>query len=144
LLLPAGQYLFCHFYSNSLIRQLSVTKDFNPGAQPLSYFSLTDELRTSVQYHLTQLNRNSVDPKHAVWAINTIYSLRGEHVFIAENLTAVPRPKSRGGQFSNFTGVYGVLLASVGYPKNALTALNLLPERYGIYVKTFVFLLDSV
>jgi hypothetical protein len=110
----AGQYLFCHFYNNSLIRQLSVTKDFNPGAQPLSYFSLTDELRKSVQYHLTQLNRNSVDPKHAVWAINTIYSLRGEHVFIAENLTAVPRPKSRGGQFSNFAGVYAVVLARVG------------------------------
>ncbi len=98
----ATQYLFCHFYNTSLIRQLSVTKDFNPGAQPLSYFSLTDELRKSVQYHLTQLNRNSYDPKHAVWGINTIYSLRGEHVFIAENLTAVPRPKSRRGQFASF------------------------------------------
>lgn len=87
--------MFIHFYNTSIVRQLSVTKEFNPGAQPLNYFQLTDELRKSIGYHLTQLNRNSYDPKDAVWGVNTVYSLRGEHVFIAENLTAVPRPRSR-------------------------------------------------
>lgn len=118
-LTTATQYLCLHFYATSVVRQLSVTKDFNPGSQPLSYFQLTDDLRKAVQYHLTQLNRNSYDPKHAVWGINTVYSLRGEHVFIAENLTAVPRPKSRRGQFANFAGVYAVgCCNSLGWPLN--------------------------
>ncbi|KAG8808305.1 hypothetical protein FRC17_004006 [Serendipita sp. 399] len=93
-------YLFNHIWgSTALIRQLSVTKDFNPGCQALNYMSLSEESRSSVQYHLNQLNRSSFDPRHAVWAVHSIYLLRGELVFIAENLTAIPRPKSRRGQY---------------------------------------------
>ena len=59
--------------------------------------ALTEETRSAVQFHITQLNRNSFDPRHAIWAVNNVYLLRGELVFVAENLTAVPRPKSRRG-----------------------------------------------
>lgn len=91
----ATHYLLCHIWGTSLIRQLSVTKDFNPGSNPLNYLQLTDETRSAVQYHINQLNRNSFDPRHAVWAVNSIYLLRGELVFVAENLTAIPRPKTK-------------------------------------------------
>lgn len=88
-------YLLSHIWATSLIRQLSVTKDFNPGAQPTNYMNLSEENRSAIQYHINQLNRNSFDPRHAVWAVNNVYLLRGELLFVAENLTAVPRPRSR-------------------------------------------------
>ncbi|CCA67107.1 hypothetical protein PIIN_00941 [Serendipita indica DSM 11827] len=93
-------YLLSHIWATSLIRQLSVTKDFNPGAQPTNYMNLSEENRSAIQYHINQLNRNSFDPRHAVWAVNNVYLLRGELLFVAENLTAVPRPRSRRGQYA--------------------------------------------
>ncbi|PVF95575.1 hypothetical protein CPB86DRAFT_817118 [Serendipita vermifera] len=109
----ATHYLLCHIWGTSLIRQLSVTKDFNPGSNPLNYLQLTDETRSAVQYHINQLNRNSFDPRHAVWAVNSIYLLRGELVFVAENLTAIPRPKTKRGQCAPPFTLAGLLAPSV-------------------------------
>lgn len=118
-MITATQFLFSHIYNTSLIRQFSITKDFNPGAPPLNYMALTDEARTAVQYHINQLNRNSFDPRHAVWAVNNVFLLRGELVFVAENLTAVPRPRSRRGQYRHceFAGVYVAFSCLVAEPE---------------------------
>jgi len=94
----ATTFLFLHIWERQLIRQMSVTKDFNPGAPPLNFFTLTDEIRSAVGYHVQQLNRNSPDPRHAIWACQNIYSLRGELCFTAECLTSEPLLRSlRGG-----------------------------------------------
>lgn len=95
----ATTFLFLHIWQRQLIRQMSVTKDFNPGAPPLNYFTLTDEIRSAVGYHVQQLNRNSPDPRHAVWACQNIYLRGGELCFIAECLTSNPLPKSQRGAY---------------------------------------------
>src|SRR5258708_305129 len=93
----ATTFLLWHVWYRQLIRQISVTRDFNPGTPRLNYFALTDEIRSAVGYHVQQLNRNSPDPRHAVWACRSIYLLRGELCFIAECLTSNPRPMSHRG-----------------------------------------------
>jgi hypothetical protein len=95
----ATTFLFLHIWERQLIRQISVTKDFNPGAPPLNYFTLTHEIRSAVGYHVQQLNRNSPDPRHAIWACQNIYFLRGELCFVAECLTSEPVPRSQRGGY---------------------------------------------
>jgi hypothetical protein len=93
----ATTFLFLHIWDRQVIRQISVTKDFNPGTPPLNYFALTDEIRSAVGYHVQQLNRNSPDPRHAIWACQNVYLLRGELCFVAECLTSNPHPPSSRG-----------------------------------------------